>query len=551
MLKSLHIENYVLIERLDLTFESGLSIITGETGSGKSVLMAAIALLLGQRADIKSLKKDSSKCYVEACFDTIRELKPFFEENDIDYDEDLCVIRRELYANGKSRAFVNDLPVQLNILKELTIHLLDIHSQHENLLLGKDAFQLQMLDAMAATKERLSAYRQTYQAYRRAECRYDEMERSLSKALEEKDYIHFQYEQLRSAALKSGEQEALEQEWESLSHAEEIKSSLMQIAALLSSDRGIIASLRTASTIAESLSAVSDGLRESKERMETAYIDLKDLSRDIERWSENTDVDPARMDYVRERLEQIYDLQKKHRVKTVEALLELQDDYAKRLQQIETGDEALKSAEEELRKAKQKAFEQAGLLTNARKSILPAMEKQLVEQLHSLGMPHAVFKVEISEKEMDDSGKDKVAFYFSANKNVPPQLLSQIASGGEISRLMLCLKAMAARTNPYSTLIFDEIDTGVSGEIAHKMGLIMQEIARQRQVICITHLPQIAAKGDRHYKVFKSDDGHQSLSSVKCLDKEGRIQEIAAMLSGSVLSRAAVENARHLMNSND
>lgn len=548
MLHKLHIENYVLIEGIDLEFSPGFSVITGETGAGKSVLIGAVGLVLGQRADLKMIKEGRERCLIEAEFTDISPLEPYFKENDLEYDPMSCVVRRELYTNGKSRAFVNDSPVSLNQLKDLGSRLVDIHSQHENLLLGKESFQLDALDTVAKTGACRALYQQAWQDYRDKAAKVDFLAEELQKGQEEKDFISFQFKQLDQAGLRAGEQAGLEEELEVLSHTEEIKSGLARLKEYFDAeDNGICVRLKAATQTAEHLSDVFPKIQDACSRLDSALIELKDLSRDVGHWDASVELNPQRLQEVEDRLGLLFDLQQRHHVKSVEELIGLKEDYQKRLQIIDTGDEQLKLAREAMQAARRKAEDAAGALSAKRNSVVSAIEQYMEAQLQQLGMPHARFQVEMTTKEMDASGADKVVFLFSANKNALLQPISQIASGGEISRLMLCLKALIADVGQGSVLLFDEIDTGVSGEIAHKMALLMQEIARNRQVLCITHLPQIAARGAWHYKVEKSDTEEQSLSSARLLTEAERVEEIAQMLSGAALSEAAVKNAKHLI----
>ena len=551
MLDKLHVENYVLVDCLDLSFGPGLSVITGETGAGKSVLMGAIGLILGQRADLKMIKDGHDRCVLEAEFSSLEALEPFFRENDLEYDPAGCVVRRELYASGKSRAFVNDSPVTQAVLKDLGSQLMDIHSQHENLLLGKDRFQLDLVDMVAGSRRELAQWQSVYHRLTESRRELSDLEERLRLGREEKDYIAFQFKQLDEARLTAGEQAALESEQELLTHTEEIKSGLEQLEQLLSDDdRGICPQLRTALNTAGRLGEVFPQLKEACSRLNTSWLDLNDLRRDIDRWDSQVDVDPARLEVVEERLSLLFDLQQKHRVHTVEELIEIRERLAARLGEIELGDDRLEAARRAVREAEAAADEAGKMLTKARRRVTDSIESYMITQLQQLGMPHVQFQVDLRPKPMDASGCDRAVFLFSANKNVAVQPLSEIASGGEVSRVMLCLKALIADVSQCSTLLFDEIDTGVSGEIAHRMGCLMQEIARHRQVLCITHLPQIAAKGASHYKVYKSEDGEQAISRARLLSGEEREREIASMLSGEALSEAALNNARQLIYGN-
>ncbi len=548
MLSRLHIENYVLIENLDLNFESGFSVITGETGAGKSVLMGAIALILGQRADLRVIKEGASRCVVEAEFNQMQQLSDFFNHQGMEFDPASCIIRRELYENGKSRAFVNDSPVALTLLRDLAIKLVDVHSQHESLLLDNSLFQLELLDNLAQSREELSAYRSVYENYRQAAQVLNALEESLQKDIDGQDYLLYQLEQLRSAGFKSGEQEQLEQELSILEHAEEIKTALSKIENLLTDEeQGICSRLKSAVQESASLRLLWPKITEAHERIHSAYIDLNDLQRDIARWSNDMEYNPQQRDRVQERLSFLYELLQKFKAQNLEELMSKQAELEERIAFLEQGQELLDAARQKRDETLQLARRMAGLLSHKRKAYCPEIENQLSTQLRQLGMPHGIFKIEVEEKALDEHGMDKVTFLFSANKNISPQPIGQIASGGEISRLMLSLKALVASRGTYSCLLFDEIDAGVSGEIAHKMADLMKEIALGRQVICITHLPQIAARGQQHYKVFKTEEGEQALSKAIRLSEEERVREIALMLSGANLSQAAINNARHLI----
>lgn len=548
MLSKLHIENYVLIENLDLQFESGFSVITGETGAGKSVLMGAIALILGQRADLRVIKEGASRCVVEAEFNQMQELADFFSLKGMEFDPESCIVRRELYDNGKSRAFVNDSPVALSLLRDLALKLVDVHSQHESLLLDNSLFQLELLDNLAQSHGQLTAYRLVYENYRQAVQELKALEESIQKDIDGQDFLLFQLEQLRSAAFKSGEQEQLEQELSVLEHAEEIKAALSKIENLLSDEeQGICSLLKSAGQEANSLLGLWPKITEAHERMHSAFVDLNDLQRDISRWCNDVEYNPQLREQVQDRLSLLYELLQKFKANKLDELLDRQVDLEKRIAFIEHGQELLDAARQKRDDALQAALQKAGLLSGKRKAQCREIENHLSAQLRQLGMPHGLFKIDIEAKAPDELGIDKVTFLFSANKNIAPQAIGQIASGGEISRLMLSLKALVASRGNYSCLLFDEIDAGVSGEIAHKMADLMKEIAHKRQVICITHLPQIAARGQQHYKVFKTEEGEQALSKAIRLSEEERVREIALMLSGANLSQAAINNARHLI----
>jgi len=549
MLRSLHIENYVLIERLELTFDDGFSVITGETGAGKSVLMGAIALILGQRADLKVIKDGCSRCVLEASFtDTIAH-KPYFEQNDLEYDPSSCTIRRELYDTGKSRAFVNDSPVSLAMLKALGLQLVDVHSQHENLLLGTDVFQRTVLDEVSHSKDELLAYQESYKHYLSARAALKKREQEIEQSLQESDYISFQFKQLDEVKLTDGEQEELEDEIALLSHTESIQSGLETIDGVLGADTtGICSQLREAIRTADHLKDIYPNLKEASERMSSSLIDLQDLCRDVQHWSGSIEVNPERLQQAEERLGLLIDLQKKHRVQSVGELIALRDSYAARLHHIDNGAQEVETLKKEVETALKEVNRLAKLLSSKRQSAIPAMQSYMVTQLQQLGMPHVVFTIDLQPVIPDENGADKVTFFFSANKNKAPQPISEVASGGEISRLMLCVKAMMADVSSCATLLFDEIDTGVSGEMAHRMALLMLDIAAHRQVICITHLPQIAAKGVHHYKVYKTENEEEAISNARQLTADERVMEIASMVSAGKPTPAAIENARQLLN---
>ena len=552
MLQSIHIQNYALIESLDINFHPGFSVITGETGAGKSIILGAIGLLVGQRADIKAIKTGANKCIVEARFHIASyELESFFEEHDLEYEEGECILRRELYASGKSRAFINDTPASLAQMKELGEKLIDVHSQHQNLLLNHEDFQLSVLDILAHDEKELQVYKETYSAFKKVSKELSDIQQQAEKNRQDEDYIRFQVEQLEEANLQAGEQETLEQEAETLTHAEEIQSSLYKVDQLMASDEMTLLSVtKDCMQTLQGISRVYAPAQEWIERLNSCYIELKDLAHEIANASEEVEFNPTRLDYVNERLNLIYTLQQKHRVSTVEELIDIAEDYRSKLDAITSYDDRI----EELKKQKEtiynKVLEQASVLTTRRLGAAKEIEKQMQAYLVPLGMPNVRFAVELeTKKEPDIKGIDSVNFLFSANKNGMLQQVASIASGGEIARVMLSLKAMIAGAVKLPTIIFDEIDTGVSGSIAEKMALIMQEMGQaDRQVISITHLPQIAAKGANHYKVYKEDTETGTNSHIRQLNQEERIHEIANMLSGATLTEAALNNAKALLN---
>ena len=550
MLHSLYIQNYALIEKLDIGFERGFSVITGETGAGKSIILGAIGLLLGQRADVRSIRAGASKCIIEARFDISRyNMKAFFEENELDY-EDECILRRELYASGKSRAFINDTPAQLSQMKELGEQLIDIHSQHQNLLLNKEGFQLNVLDLLAHDEEELNAYQKVYKEWKLAQNELEQLKERMTRDKADEDYVRFQWEQLDEAHLVAGEQEELEQEAETLSHAEDIKAGLYRVVQVLSSDEGgLLTGLKECCNVMTGLQQVYPGAEELAVRLESSYVELKDISQEVSGREESIEFNPERLAEINERLNQIYTLQQKHRVSTVAELITLRDEYASRLAAITSSDDDLEVLKQRCEHLYVEVCRHADSLTEARKRAAQEVELQMATRLVPLGMPNVRFVVDMGRrKEPGVHGMNTVNFLFSANKNGTLQNISSVASGGEIARVMLSVKAMIAGAVKLPTIVFDEIDTGVSGEIADRMADIMQEMAdNERQVISITHLPQIAARGHTHYKVYKKDNETETNSHIRRLTDAERVEEIAHMLSGATLTEAALNNARALL----
>ena len=550
MLKHLYIKNFTLIDTLDIELHPGFSVITGETGAGKSIILGAIGLLLGQRADSKTIKQGADKCIIEAHFDLSRyNMGSFFAENDIEYDIDDCIVRRELTASGKSRAFINDTPVQLSMLKELGDRLMDIHSQHQNLLLNKQDFQLNVVDILADDSKELDAYRQTFFQYRKAEQELSQLREDIERNRQNVDFLQFQYQELSSVNLKEGELEELEQKSDTMTHSEDIKSALYEADnAFQDEDNGIIRSLRSSISALNGISKVFPDAKELTERMDSAYIELKDIASEISDHLEDIDFDPSELDSVNNRLDKLYDLQKKYRAETIEELITTRDDLQEKLNNIENSDEALESLQASVAKLKADIEKKADALTKLRTKAAQKIEKDMQSRLVPLGMPNVRFNISITKEQPGTYGQDKVAFLFSANTSTPLQPVSQVASGGEIARVMLSLKAMISGAVKLPTIIFDEIDTGVSGKIAEKMAEIMQEMGNnERQVISITHLPQIAALGSTHYKVSKEDTAQGTTTSMTMLTPDERVREIAQMLSGSDVSDAAIQNAKELL----
>lgn len=550
MLRSLYIQNYALIEKLDIDFGSGFSVITGETGAGKSIILGAIGLLLGQRADVKSIRQGAAKCVIEARFEIAGYgMRPFFEENELEY-EDECILRREVYASGKSRAFINDTPASLVQMKELGEQLIDVHSQHQNLLLNKEGFQLNVLDILAHDEEELNNYQSLHREWKQVQQDLEDLIVLAEQNKADEDYIRFQLEQLEDAQLAAGEQEELEQEADTLSHAEEIKAGLFRAGQVMNSDEGgLLSALKECLNTMLGLQKVYPSAGELAERLESSYIELKDISQEVSGKEEEIEFNPVRLEEVNDRLNLIYTLQQKHRVTTVDELLALADDYAAKLANITSSDEQIEELKVRSEALYSKVKKQAAVLTKLRTAAAREVEKQMAARLKPLGMPNVRFRVEIgARKEPGVHGADTVNFLFSANKNGALQSISSVASGGEIARVMLSVKAMIAGAVKLPTIVFDEIDTGVSGEIADRMADIMQEMGdSDRQVISITHLPQIAARGRAHYKVYKQDNETETNSHIRRLADEERIEEIAHMLSGATLTDAALNNAKALL----
>ncbi len=550
MLKRLYIKNFTLIDQLDIEFQSGFSVITGETGAGKSIILGAIGLLLGQRADSKSVKQGTERCVVEAHFDlSCHQLQPFFEQNDIDYDADDCIVRRELTAAGKSRAFVNDTPVALSLLKELGEQLIDIHSQHQNLLLGKQDFQTEVVDIIAKNQSLLADYTTHFDQLREKRRELEELEERIRQSRQNQDFIQFQYKELLDAQLREGEQEQLEQQHDMMAHSEDIKTALFTACNNLSAEEsGIVPQLRQTLNTLQSIGNVLPEAAQWAERIESTYIDIKDLAQDVESRLADIDFDPAALEQTEKRLDTLYTLQKKHHVETVEELITLRDQYGTQLQDMEDGDGALDDLRTEIDALNRQCEQLAAQLTQRRQEAAATIAKQMHERLTALGMPSLRFQVNISPTALRRDGHDEIAFLFSANTSSPLQPISHVASGGEIARIMLSLKAMISGAVKLPTIIFDEIDTGVSGKIAERMAEIMKEMgANDRQVISITHLPQIAALGTAHYRVLKLEGAQGTVSRMQRLNDEERVAEIAQMLSGSDVSEAAMANARQLL----
>ena len=550
MLRQLYIRNFTLIDELDITFKPGFSVITGETGAGKSIILGAIGQILGNRADARMVKAGCDKCVIEAHFDLSNyDMESFFDDNDIDYEPEDCIIRRELKANGKSRAFINDTPVALTTARELGQQLVDIHSQHQNLLLQKEDFQLNVVDIIAHNSQLLNDYRTLFDGYAKAKAALREKEEECEKDRANEDFLRFQADELVKAQLIDGEQEELEQELETLSHAEDIKGALFDADNLLSGDdRCITQSCKNMLSRLSDIGDVYPAIRQVTERIDSAYIELKDIARDISNLAESIDFDPARLTMANERLDTIYTLQKKHHVESVAELIAIRDSLTARLNDITNSEDMLEDMRRQVEDMHRKATEAAARLTESRQEAARHVTEQLLAQMTALGMPNARFEIKFETKELAADGADRISYMFSANKNVPLEPIAQVASGGEVARVMLSLKAMISGAVKLPTIIFDEIDTGVSGRVAEMMAQIMRQMGRaDRQVISITHLPQIAALGTTHYKVEKTDTDDTTISRMRMLGHDERIKEIAQMLSGSNISDAAIENAKSLL----
>ncbi len=548
MLKHLHIENYVLIKNLDIDFTEGFSVITGQTGAGKSIMLGALNLALGAKADSKSIFQDEKKCVIEAFFDIKGyNLEDFFNDNDLDYSDE-CIIRRELLDNGKSRSFLNDTPVLVSILKQFGQHVIDIHSQHSSLLLESNAFQLNVLDSVAGNGDLLEKYASKYDSYKSVCKSLIEKSEAAANALNNSDYLKFQYNQLVESNLKPGEMQMLEEQINTLEHISEVKSGLEGSLNILNSDEGILSGIHRLESTLEDISAYGNMYESLLQRVESCQIELKDICDDLEKKSESMDLDPSELETMQERLSSIYTLLQKHKVSTEEELIEIKDSIGLQLGRMESFDEDIENLKREKDSIYSDLTELSAELSKRRAAVIKQTENYIEEHLKFLGMPDSKFVVNISKSaDVTPTGSDAVQFLFSSNKT-NPQPIQNSASGGEISRVMLCLKALIATRSNLPTLIFDEIDTGISGTVAAQMGTILKEMAGGMQVICITHLPQVAAKGDTHYTVYKDNTTNPVQTYVKMLDKDERVGEIAGMLSGDNITDAAIANAKELIN---
>ncbi len=554
MLQRLYIQNYALIRELDINFSDGFSVITGETGAGKSIILGALGLIMGNKADSKSIRNGAQKCIIEAVFQTRDSLQAWFEANDLD-DEEECTIRREINISGKSRAFINDTPVTLALLKELGNQLIDIHSQHENLLLQDDAFQLALVDAIAENSSVRQTYVQAYHTYKSTLKQLHTLQEQAAKATQDADYIAFQVRQLQEAKVRAGEEQSLEAEYNLLTHAEEIRTQLSLATGYLSEEEKALSSVREALSALRKIDSYLPTQDNLTDRLNSLYIELKDIADTVENLAEQTEYNPARLQIVEERLDLINTLLQKHHLHTTEELLSLQADLEAQLSQIESFDDQLAALQQQAESDRLATTKAAAALTQSRQKVLSTIEQHLTHELTQLGIPNAKIQLQLTQRVETSShgvsfgplGIDDVQFLFSANKNGALRNVAEVASGGEIARLMLCIKALLAQKQALPTLIFDEIDTGVSGEIASRMGHIMQMMGKQMQVISITHLPQIAALGNAHYKVYKADNDDFTETHITALTHDQRIQEIAQMLSGSQVTDAAIHNAQELL----
>lgn len=549
MLRNLTIDNYALIDRLDIDFDDGLSVITGETGAGKSIILGALSLVLGSRADSKVALDASSKCVVEATFDVEPyRLEALFDELDVDYSAS-TIVRREILPNGKSRAFVNDTPVGLQQLRTLTSRLIDIHSQHENLMLSNSDFQLDIVDTLADTADDLHQYTDLFNRYRDTRQQLRNLRDESDRFLAEKDYIEHQLSELVAANLVDGEQQSLEEEQNLINHSQEVIETLSSIIASLDGEEsGVLSLLKSASTHIGRLEKYINRASEFADRINSSFVELKDIVSELSSIIESTEFSEERKHFIDDRLNLIYSLQQKHRVASVTDLIDIQNDFVRRLDLIENFDDRISSLQKQIDELEKQLSAAAEHLSERRRAVGSLIEQKTETMLHELGMPNGRFEVSFSvTHDFTSRGRDKIEFLFSANKNRSPQPVAEIASGGEISRLMLVIKSLVAASQALPTIIFDEIDTGISGEIARKMGEIMQTMSASMQVVAITHLPQIASKGKTHYKVFKDESGETTQTRIACLTADERIVEIAEMIAGKNPSRSALDSARELL----
>ncbi len=548
MLIHLSIKNYALIDSLEVDFDGGFSVVTGETGAGKSIILGALSLILGQRADVQSFKDKDKKCVIEGTFDiSDLDFKDFFASNELDY-EPKTILRREITNSGKSRAFINDTPVNLNLLKEIALKLVDIHSQNKTASLQDAGFQLEVLDGYAGLDEELWDYRRAYHNWIRLKGDLDRLQKEEENARSEQDFYQFQFDELESANLKNGEQKEIEQELEVLNHAGEIKTRLNNSVHLLSDELGLLEKLAELNNELKSIHYYKQEFNDFYNRIESNWLDMQDISREIERFEENMEMDPDRAVELNDRLNLIYQLQQKHRCDSVEGLIDVNLDYDRKLSEYSSIEGKIISLEKEVGEVKKKLIQKAQIISEKRRLAKAELEKEVLQVINGLGLSKAQFVLDVGETEgLTFNGIDQVGFLFNANPGGEPLEISRIASGGELSRLMLAIKSIAASKKFLSTIIFDEIDSGVSGEIAGKMGGIMQNMSGDLQIIAITHLPQIAARGNQHYLVYKEQSKDSATTFLKRLTDDDRIIEIAKMLSDTKVSLSAVETARELL----
>ncbi|MBK7964233.1 MAG: DNA repair protein RecN [Bacteroidetes bacterium] len=551
MLKQLSVKNYILIDELDIRLDKGLGIITGETGAGKSILLGALGLMLGQRADVGELLDKKKKCIIEGVFDVrAYQMNSFFEEKELDYSEE-CTIRREINPEGKSRAFVNDTPVNLTTLKELSSKLVDIHSQHESLLLGNRSFQLNVLDAYAGNSDLLRSYKSSFNSWKHAEKQYLGLLEEEAKSKSDFDYLNFQYNEISALKLKEGEQSALESEQQKLEHGEEIVEQLNRSVSIIrDGDENVVAQLNVVHQLLSGLKKYDEQFALQSDRLQSVLIELKDIHSELEDSIDKLQLDPKRLEEINERLSFIYNLQKKHRLNTVEELLQFEAELSQKLQRISSFEDEILRLKKEVDEKKSQLLKSGDARTSSRKKAIPALEKEVTQQLSELAMPHAVLRIALIEENENiftADGMERIQFLFSANKGGEFKELAKVASGGEMSRLMLCIKSIMARLTAMPTVIFDEIDTGISGETAARVGAILKQMAKDHQVLAITHLPQIASKGNTHFLVYKEVKKSTTRSQLRILNEAERLNEIARMLSGEVLTEAALDNARVLL----
>ncbi|HET8828306.1 MAG TPA: DNA repair protein RecN [Pelobium sp.] len=551
MLSRLLIKNYALIDNLDISFDKDLNIITGETGAGKSIVLGALGLILGQRAESKYFFNQQKKCVVEGFFN-IKDyhFQDFFIENDLDYDEE-TVLRREIALDGKSRAFINDTPVNLTILKALGQQLIDVHSQHATLEINDNIFQLLVLDVVAEHRNTVSSYKKNFQSFKKTQKKYDSLLEQSDKAKADQDYFQFLFDELEAANLQIDEQEALEQELNSLTHAEEIKKNLYASSYLINGfEQAVLPKLKEALSQLQAIERFEASVSPLLERLKSCNIEIKDVADELENLEQNTVFDESRTEEINERLSQIYALQKKHRVNSNEELLNIKNDLSNKLNDILFADEDLIKLAKELETAQKELLKQATQISEGRKKVIPNIEQYIVKTLAEVGMPAAQIKIEqtlLPDQKFDINGIDQIRFLFNANKGHQLNELNKVASGGELSRLMLSIKSLIAQKTALPTIIFDEIDTGVSGEVANRVGIIMQELSKAMQVIAITHLPQMASKGEAHYFVHKITKNDLTYTQIKRLTQEERVLEIAKMLSGEKPKESAIQNAKELL----